>query len=69
MVGEHVSCYNPKYPKSCPSCDCSIEDVSHMLCCPKQESLRKKLVNNVKVFMEKNPTDPFVKILLIRVIQ
>ena len=39
-----------------------------MLCCQRREKLRKKFFQDIKNFTEKHPTDPFLKILLLRVL-
>ena len=65
-VGALVSRYSVKYPPQCPSCSCALETQDHMLRCPKQNAQRGKLFVNLKRFMDNYPTDPFLRILLLR---
>ena len=67
-LGDLVSKYAIHYPASCPSCDCIHETRHHMLRCPKRKEERSKLFVNLRRFFDYFPTDPFLKILLQRVL-
>lgn len=68
-VGALVSKYATKYPASCPSCPCILETRSHLLLCPTRQPERDKLIIDVRRFVHNFPTDPFLKILVQRVIK
>ena len=68
-VGELVSRYSVKYPPSCPSCQYELENQYHMLRCPKRIEQRKKLLINLKRFINSYPNEPCLRILLLRKIK
>ena len=68
-VGNVVSRYAPQYVEKCPSCECLVETREHMLRCTARQPQRKKLFINVRRFINNYPTDPFIKILLQRLLK
>ena len=67
-VGSLVSKYAVQYPTGCPSGDCQYETIDHLLRCPAQQKQRDKLKVNLNRYLTHFPTDPYLKILVKRVV-
>ena len=68
-VGSLVSKYAIQYPAGCPSCACEYENRFHLLQFPVRQPQRNKLVIGLQRFFNQFTTEPYLKILIQRVVK